>query len=192
MSKTIYDKETDESLVEYYRNSHDLVYIGELYLRYTKLVYGVSMKYLQNEDDAQDATMSIFEKLVTELKKHQVTAFRPWLYMVVKNYCMMEFRKSTKQKKKQADLKIISESSVEIATDLHLENRDDKEIVLKQLELGMQQLKEDQKMCLQLFYIENKSYKEIVEQTNYTINEVKSHIQNGKRNLKNYMTEHNG
>jgi RNA polymerase sigma factor (sigma-70 family) len=192
LSKTIYDKETDESLVEYYRNSHDLVYIGELYLRYTKLVYGVSMKYLQNEDDAQDATMSIFEKLVTELKKHQVTAFRPWLYMVVKNYCMMEFRKSTKQKKKQADLKIISESSVEIATDLHLENRDDKEIVLKQLELGMQQLKEDQKMCLQLFYIENKSYKEIVEQTNYTINEVKSHIQNGKRNLKNYMTEHNG
>lgn len=192
MSKTQYDKETDESLVEYYRNSHDLVYIGELYLRYTKLVYGVSMKYLQNEDDAQDATMSIFEKLVTELKKHQVTAFRPWLYMVVKNYCMMEFRKSTKQRKNQADLKIVTEHNVEMPADLHLENRDDKEIVLKQLELGMQQLKEDQKMCLQLFYIENKSYKEIVDKTNYTINEVKSHIQNGKRNLKNYMTENNG
>jgi RNA polymerase sigma factor (sigma-70 family) len=192
LSKTIYDKETDESLVEYYRNSHDLVYIGELYLRYTKLVFGVSMKYLQNEDDAHDATMSIFEKLITELKKHHVTAFRPWLYMVAKNYCMMEFRKSAKQRKNQVELKIVTQDSVEMASDLHLENRDDKEIVLKQLELGMQQLKEDQKMCLQLFYIENKSYKEIVEKTNYTINEVKSHIQNGKRNLKNYMTENNG
>lgn len=192
MSKPQYDKETDESLVEYYRNSHDLVYIGELYLRYTKLVYGVSMKYLQNEDDAQDATMCVFEKLITELKKHQVTAFRPWLYMVVKNYCMMEFRKSNKERKGQADLKIVTENNVEMPADLHLGNRDDKEIVLKQLELGMQQLKEDQKMCIQLFYIENKSYKEIVEKTNYTVNEVKSHIQNGKRNLKNYMTENNG
>ena len=192
MSKPQYDKETDESLVEYYRNSHDLVYIGELYLRYTKLVYGVSMKYLQNEDDAQDATMSVFEKLITELKKHQVTAFRPWLYMVVKNYCMMEFRKSNKQRKSEADLKIVTANNVEMPTDLHLENRDDKEMVLKQLEQGMQQLKEDQKICLQLFYIENKSYKEIVEKTNYTVNEVKSHIQNGKRNLKNYMTENNG
>jgi len=150
------------------------------------------MKYLQNEDDAHDATMSIFEKLITELKKHHVTAFRPWLYMVAKNYCMMEFRKSAKQRKNQVELKIVTQDSVEMASDLHLENRDDKEIVLKQLELGMQQLKEDQKMCLQLFYIENKSYKEIVEKTNYTINEVKSHIQNGKRNLKNYMTENNG
>jgi len=192
LSKPQYDKETDESLVEYYRNSHDLVYIGELYLRYTKLVYGVSMKYLQNEDDAQDATMSVFEKLITELKKHQVTAFRPWLYMVVKNYCMMEFRKSNKQRKSEADLKIVTANNVEMPTDLHLENRDDKEMVLKQLEQGMQQLKEDQKICLQLFYIENKSYKEIVEKTNYTVNEVKSHIQNGKRNLKNYMTENNG
>ncbi len=192
MSKLQYDKETDESLVEYYRNSHDLVYIGELYLRYTKLVYGVSMKYLQNEDDAQDATMSIFEKLVTELKRHQISLFRPWLYMVAKNYCMMEFRKSNKQRKNQADLKIVTAHNVEMPADLHLENRDDKEVVLKQLELGMQQLKEDQKMCLQLFYIENKSYKEIVDKTNYTINEVKSHIQNGKQNLKNYMTENNG
>ena len=85
MSKNNYNSVSDEDLVEYYRNSHDTVYVGELYTRYTHLVYGVCMKYLQNDNDAKDATMQIFEKLLKELKKHHITAFKQRLYMVVKN-----------------------------------------------------------------------------------------------------------
>ena len=69
---------TDEELVERYRNSHETVYIGELYQRYTHLVFGVCMKYFKDEATAEDASMQIFEKLITELKKHHITAFKPW------------------------------------------------------------------------------------------------------------------
>jgi RNA polymerase sigma-70 factor (ECF subfamily) len=101
VSKSKYDKATDEELVEMFKNSHDNLYMGELYIRYTDLVFGVCLKYLQNKDDAQDATMQIFEKLIADLKKHKIATFKPWLYMVVKNYCMMEFRKATSRNKNE-------------------------------------------------------------------------------------------
>ena len=96
---------TDEELVHRYRNSHETTYIGELYQRYTHLVFGVCMKYLHNDAEAEDATMQIFEKLIQDLKKHHITSFKPWLHMVVKNHCMMHFRKETNLGKKKATLK---------------------------------------------------------------------------------------
>lgn len=99
------DFTTDEDLVQMYRNSHNTAYIGELYVRYTHLVMGVCMKYLKDEAAAEDATMQIFEKLIQELKKHHVQAFKPWLHTVVKNHCMMHFRQETRQQKNELELK---------------------------------------------------------------------------------------
>jgi RNA polymerase sigma-70 factor (ECF subfamily) len=183
VSKSKYDKATDEELVEMFKNSQDNLYMGELYIRYTDLVFGVCLKYLQNKDDAQDATMQIFEKLIADLKKHKIATFKPWLYMVVKNYCMMEFRKATSRNKNE---KAYNDSSVSVEkTDApHLEEQQDKEMVLAQLENGLGSLNEAQQKCIKLFYVNDKSYKEISEETGFSMNDVKSHIQNGKRNLK--------
>jgi RNA polymerase sigma factor (sigma-70 family) len=188
VSKSKYDKATDEELVEMFKNSHDNLYMGELYIRYTDLVFGVCLKYLQNKDDAQDATMQIFEKLIADLKKHKIATFKPWLYMVVKNYCMMEFRKATSRNKNEKAYKD-SSVSVEKMDAPHLEEQQDKEIVLAQLENGLGLLNEAQQKCIKLFYVNDKSYKEISEETGFSMNDVKSHIQNGKRNLKNHLTK---
>lgn len=183
---------TDEELVEYYRNSHDTVYIGELYLRYTHLVYGVCLKYLNDSHDAKDATMQIFEQLIRELKKHRITAFKSWLYTVVKNFCLMEFRKENAQKQKSKKMTKELLGNVETDEQAHLEEVEDKEALLLAMERGLSELNEQQQKCLQLFYKENLSYKEIQQQTGFELNEVKSHIQNGKRNLKQYMTDKHG
>ena len=45
-------------------------------------------------------------------------------------------------------------------------------------------LKENQRVCVELFYLKNKSYQEIANETEFSLNEIKSYIQNGKRNLK--------
>jgi RNA polymerase sigma-70 factor (ECF subfamily) len=52
---------------------------------------------------------------------------------------------------------------------------------------AVESLNPDQRLCVSMMYLEDKSYKDIADQTGYTLNEVKSHIQNGKRNLKNYL-----
>lgn len=189
MSKINYHNVADEDLVEYYRNSHDTVYVGELYTRYTHLVYGVCMKYLQNDNDAKDATMQIFEKLLKELKKHHITAFKPWLYMVVKNYCMMEFRKAASQKTNTQKIVKEQQQNVETDVDAHLDEKAEKELMLNGLEKGLSALKPEQQQCVKLFYLEEMSYKDIAEKTGFSLNDVKSHIQNGKRNLKLFLTE---
>lgn len=180
---------SDEELVQRYRNSHDSAYVGELYIRYTHLVYGVCLKYLKNDADAQDATMQIFEKLLKELKKHHIAIFKPWLYTVVKNHCMMEFRKESQIQKNSEKLKKELQKNVEIEPTVHLTEENEKELILKKLEEGMYDLKDEQKLCVEQFYLMNKSYQQIADEHDFTINEVKSFIQNGKRNLKIYMTQ---
>lgn len=180
---------SDEELVHRYRNSHDTAYIGELYVRYTHLVYGVCLKYFQNDADAQDAVMQIFEKLIKELKKHHIDAFKPWLHTVVKNHCMMQFRKDAGTAKKEAELKNNIKVSVESTDPNHQDMEADKEIIVQYLSNGMESLRDEQRICVEMFYIKNLSYQQIADITGFSLNEVKSYIQNGKRNLKNYITE---
>ena len=174
----------DKILLEKYRTSGDLELLGELYSRYMQLVYGLCLKYLQNRDDAGDAVMQIFEKIIEELRTHEVVNLKSWLYVVSRNFCLMEIRK----RKKIVDISEASEKNedlfMESADDMHpIEERLD-DIKLKKC---LEELNNEQKRCIELFYYKEKCYKEISENTKYDIKKVKSYIQNGKRNLKNCM-----
>lgn len=179
------DHLSDLELIESYKNSHDNTFVGELYKRYTHLIFGVCMKYLKNEDDAQDASIQIFEKLLTDLKKHEVQQFKAWLHMVCKNFCLMKLRSDSSKQKHFTEMQKDFVSIMESSTELHLTNENKKEIQLTYMEECMQGLNEDQRLCVELFYLQEKSYQQVVEATNYSMNNVKSFIQNGKRNLKN-------
>jgi len=141
------------------------------------------MKYLKNEDRSKDAVMQIFEKLFTDLLKHKVENFKPWLHMVVRNHCLGLLRKDQSLKKNEITYKTEFDF-MEIEDDEHLisENKHEKNIT--NLGNALKQLKTEQKECVELFYIQEKSYNEITDLTGYPIKKVKSYIQNGKRNLK--------
>jgi len=174
----------DEELLGHFHNSGNMEVIGELYRRYAHLVLGVCLKYLKDQENAHDATMQIFEKLIDDLKVNRIENFKSWLYTVAKNSCLMEIRKHGSE---QRHMEIIKENSgenfVEIWEELHL-NHVDGEKRLAALTHALTQLNQEQRTCVQMIYLENKSYKEIADLTGMDINHVKSHIQNGKRNLK--------
>lgn len=176
----------EQDLIAKYQQSGDLEILGKLYKNYMHLVYGVCLKYLKNREESQDAVMQIFEKIVVSLKKSEVDNFKSWLYVVTKNFCLMKLRSNRhKQELKQQD---ISETYVENTVMLHhIDDGDGMESDLSKLELCIEQLKIEQKTCVQLFYLEKKTYVEIVNTTNYDLKKVKSYIQNGKRNLKTCM-----
>ena len=178
----------DLDLASLYKESGDNRIVGELFQRYTHLVLGVCMKYLKNPDAAQDAVMQVFEKLLEDLKKHHIKDnFKGWLYIVAKNHCMMQLRSQQsmlgKQKELKKDFPVLMESSYF----LHLDNENDKEAMLVMLEDCIKKLNDHQKMAVQLFFLQEKCYQEVAEETGFTMLEVKSYIQNGKRNLKNCM-----
>lgn len=184
---------SDEVLLSEYKRSGDNKYTGELFKRYAHLVLGVCMKYLKNIDEAQDTTMIVFEKLLAELRHTDVQHFKSWLYMVAKNQCLMQLRK---QKGKEtvaleAESTENDDSGMENEPFGHLDDIDLKEIKLQQLEAGITTLNDEQRLCIDLFYLQDKSYVEITEITGFELNKVKSYIQNGKRNLKIYLDKNN-
>lgn len=170
---------SDEELIREYRRSESLVIVGELYHRYTALVYGVCLKYLKDREESRDAVMQIFEKLVSSLKTHDIQQFRPWLYVTARNYCLMQLRS-----RKGKHFEEISPVLMETGTHGHPEEGTEMELNLAKLEKCIEKLVHEQKECVRLFYLEQKCYKEITVCTGYDLNKVKSYIQNGKRNLK--------
>ncbi len=169
----------DKQLVEAYKQSGDLAVLGQLYQRYMELVYGVCLKYLKDPEPAKDAVMQIFEELVIKLKKHEVDNFRGWLHQVAKNHCLMQLR--TPKNLKTVELKT---ELVQSGENVHLNGVLEKEENFKKLEYCIGTLSNDQQMAIRLFYLEEKCYNEIVEITGMEWNQVRSFIQNGRRNLK--------
>ena len=175
---------TDHELILKYRENADPDVIAELFQRYTHLVYGVSLKYLADRDDAKDAVMEIFEGLFEDILKNEIHNFKSWLHTVTRNHCLMKLRKA---KSVRMEIEALDEKSketyMEIPGELHQEVESE-EFTRKELESAMDSLKEPQRQCIELVYLKEKSYMEVCEITGYSMNEVKSHVQNGKRNLK--------
>lgn len=171
----------DETLVSHYLETGDKIFVAELFERYTHLVYGICLNYLQDPEQSKDAVMDIFESLFHKLKIHQVNSFRNWLYSVTRNHCLMIIRKSgTVNRFKDKFMQLNNYIDTDFLEEDYPVN---KSFVLS----AVNRLNMEQGTCIRLMYIEDKSYREISAITGYSLNEVKSHIQNGKRNLKNYL-----
>jgi len=173
---------SDEELLRLFDRNGSLDTLGELYSRYMHLVYGVSMKYLGSREDAKDIVMQIFEKLVTDLPGQEVRNFKSWLYVLTKNHCLMQIRS-----KKSADGRMegytIEQAFMESEQEMHPIDREDHSVE-EALKRCIEQLKNEQKQCIELFYYEKHCYQEIAEQLGMSEKKVKSYLQNGKRNLK--------
>lgn len=171
----------DSDLLRLYKAEGDKKYVAELFKRYSHLVLGICMNYLKDKDEAKDATIQIFEKMFSELYEKEVQTFKNWIVFVSRNHCISMLRKLEIEKKRREDY-IRSESGA--ASGVDLEDALKKEREYDHLYKSMNMLNDEQKKCLQLFYLNNMSYTEIADKTGYTLKQVKSFLQNGKRNLK--------
>lgn len=167
----------DTELLEKFYADGDNQWLGILLQRYTLLLLGTCMKYLKDEEEAKDSVQQIFLKAIAELQKYKVAYFKSWLYMVAKNHCLMKLRD------KNIVVSIDDEKHIQTDEQNNQELRD-KEKTLSLIESSLTELNQEQKTCIILFYLQKKSYNEIAENTGYSVLQVKSYIQNGKRNLK--------
>jgi RNA polymerase sigma-70 factor, ECF subfamily len=178
----------DEQLITRYAQTLDKEIIGILYQRYTHLLFSVCFKYLGNDADAEDTVMLVFEKLFEQLKKTEIQNFKSWIYTITKNECLMQLRhRKSGERVKEENLKKLDVEIMESVPLNHLLSEGDGEHRIRYLETAIQDLSSEQKLCIELFFLNEKSYREVEQITGYSYNEVKSHIQNGKRNLKQMM-----
>lgn len=171
---------TDQELLENFYTDRDNQWLGILLQRYTLLLLGVSMKYLKNEEEAKDSVQQIFLKAITEMQKYRVNYFKSWIYMVAKNHCLMKLRDG--HGKIPTELTERSMTIKEEETDLQALLQNDQSLDV--MNEALKELNEEQQQCVTLFYLEKKSYSDIMEVTGFKMMQVKSYIQNGKRNLR--------
>lgn len=184
------DALSDEALLEAYQASGDLALLSSLYKRYMGLVYAVCLKYLKNQPAAEDAVMDIFETLIEKVKSYDIQRFKPWLGTVARNHCLMQLRKKSidtvsfepefMHSDQKEHLSGISMASFPWDEEAGAE----KQTRLEHMEQCLQQLVQQQKTCISLFYLQGKCYQEVAEMTGFALDRVRSYIQNGRRNLK--------
>lgn len=181
-SQNYNDTDDNELLQNFYRD-HDNEWLGILLPRYTLLLLGVCMKYLKNEQDAKDCVQQIFLKVINELHKYKVEYFKSWIYMIAKNHCLMKLRDKGKVTSELNEhITRVPDDSPEKMSLV------EKEVLMNKMMEAMKQLSPEQQQCVRLFYLEKKSYADITDITGFSMMQVKSYIQNGKRNLRLMMS----
>lgn len=178
----------DAQLIRIYKQSGKLEDLATLYQRYMNLVYGVCLRYF-DEEASKDAVMQIFEELIVKLQHHEVQNFKSWLHVLTRNHCLMKLRAMKNKESREVSLDGLPVMENEQFT--HHEGGTALETNLQEMEKCMETLPEEQKRSVDLFYLKEKSYKEVADLTGYEMKKVKSYIQNGKRNLKNCMEQQN-
>jgi RNA polymerase sigma-70 factor (ECF subfamily) len=172
------DHMTDSELLELYYQDKDPEWIGRLLERYTLLLLGVCMKYVKDENEAKDCVQQIFLKVLTEVSKYRIDYFKSWLYMVAKNHCLMRLRNNGIKGPKELKEEML------VHTEPEKEELIKNEQTYDLLEDAITELSEEQRQCVILFYLKKNSYQQVTEKTGFNLLQVKSYIQNGKRNLK--------
>lgn len=176
------EQASDEDLVKLLRNG-DRASLGCLWDRYSHLLFGVGVKYLKDSERSKDTVGELFADLPALLAKHQVERFRPWVHTVMRNRCLLVLRNS----------KHSSTIPEELLQDVAQEEHDAavlREADLQRLEHAIEQLNDGQRTCIQLFHLERRSYEEVAEKTGFAPDQVRSYLQNGRRNLRIILERH--
>jgi RNA polymerase sigma factor (sigma-70 family) len=182
VTKDPYIHITDQELLDHYYAEGNNEWLGILLQRYTLLLLGVCMKYLKNEEEAKDCVQQIFMKIITELPKYKVEYFKSWIYTIARNHCLMKLRDRHSPPAALTD-NMLAAWDEDAGKNKHLE----KDQLLELMSEALEELGKEQKVCVILFYLDKRSYQEIADSTSFTLMQVKSHIQNGKRNIKLLM-----
>lgn len=174
---------SDEELLKHYKQSGNKELFADLFKKHVTVVYGTCLFYLQDKDEAQDATMQLFEKLILDINNREIDNFKGWLSFVVRNHCISLIRKNKSQTKNIKSYYEFEYNAPDYEQEEKINSVSD-DVLLENMKECLPKLKENQRICVELFYLKNKSYQDIANETNFSLNEIKSYIQNGKRNLK--------
>ena len=169
--KNKYQRQIDRELINSFTSSNDRMALNELFKRYTHLVASIALGILKEEEKAKNAVVNIFKSIMIDLKKNDIRNFNAWVYNVTKRHCF-------KVKNMENGFEYRDDFDEILEKDLLLQKHSE---ILKN---SILQINIHQKTCIDFFYFQGLSYSEITEETGLSIEEVKSHIQNGKKNIK--------
>lgn len=166
-------------LIKNFISSGDKKFWGVIFEKYKKNIFIQCFKILNNEEEAKDLTSEVFIRAIEKIHLYKPDMpLLPWLYGIAKHLCIDHIRRKQRIQftriENEEDLKAEEET---------IEDEDTNE-VRERVKKAIDKLKRPQRTCFCLFYMQQKSYNEIAGITGYSYDEVRSHIQNGRRKFK--------
>lgn len=176
--------EEDNLSVEKYLQSRDPQYWGTLYEKYRQPTFLLCMRIVRNVEEAKDLAAETFIKAFEHLERFKPGhPFLPWLSRIATNLCVDHLRRRNRFR-----FQAVAENHVVANSDGESSAEDQEELKTRILK-AIKMLKRAQRRCFCLFYIHRLSYQEISELTGYSLQQVRSHIQNGRRKFKICMEQ---
>ncbi|MFQ5652297.1 MAG: RNA polymerase sigma factor [bacterium] len=140
------------------------------------------MKMVKNTEEAKDLAGETFIRVFNQIEKFRLDApFSPWLKRIATNLCIDHLRKRSRFRHQ-----VIEEHQGATHPDMNGELVNQNNLRKKILHV-LKGLKPAQRRCFCLFYLHDLSYREITKLTGYSFDQVRSHIQNGRRKFKILM-----
>lgn len=170
-----YQHLSDEELIMRFHQTADNFWLGCLFQRHTLLLIGIAHKYMKDAALAEDAVQQVFLKALQSFPQEPIKNVKGWLYILTRNHCLQQLRQHHPyQSIEPLEDHSPAEESETLVTEANLH----------QMEQALEALSPEQRQSIVLFYLKKYSYEQIITHTGYTYLQVKSYIQNGKRNLK--------
>jgi RNA polymerase sigma factor (sigma-70 family) len=166
----------DEELVRLFQSSADGNIFAELFGRHRRHIYSVCRGFFCDGSFAEDATQETFLRAYQSIHSFHDGNFCAWLHRIAKHVCIDLLRKLRREVGAE-------ESEMEtIPGESDLDEKADLRIAVKKVRKEIEALSTEQRQCLEMT-IEGYSYEETAGRTGLSVKAVKSHIQNGRRNL---------
>ncbi|WP_339841610.1 sigma-70 family RNA polymerase sigma factor [uncultured Maribacter sp.] len=176
-SNTVDDRYTDIELIEQIVTNKDALLFGELYDRYSKLVYNKCLGFAKSNKEAEDLTQDIFLMLYVKLGSFKGTSkFSTWLYSFTYNFCVNYVNRNKERKINDNSVKFDSQEEVpvDVTDNLLLQMQVDK--LKKALEL----IAPEDKSLLLLKYQDGASIKELEDVLEIKSSAIKMRLKRAK------------
>lgn len=166
---------SDEQILKEFSLTGDTQLIGELFKKYQKDIFGIAYYYLKDYEKSLDTVSDVFVVIIQTMKDKEVSNFKKWAFAICRNQALKKLRDNKTFINLTESLNLSVENvPQQVYSDKLIEKISD----------FIASLKDKQKTCIEQFYLKGKSYNIISKEFGMTLKEVKSNIQNGKRNLK--------
>jgi len=160
----------------------------QLVERYQYFVFTIAFKILRSREEAEEAAQDVFVKVYKTLNSYeQKSKFSTWLYTVTYRTAIDVARKK----------QLLTDSIDDDAHFLQIEDAEDNPLqevqhgdLQTQLQFVINQLRPDDAALITLFYLNEKTVKEISEITGLTETNIKTKLHRTREALRDYLSEH--
>jgi RNA polymerase sigma-70 factor (ECF subfamily) len=164
----------------------DTLAFNRLVLKWERSIYNLSLRMLQNADEAAEATQEVFMSAFKNVRKFRQDAqFSTWLYRIATNHCISRLRRRPQGVQVSLDERHGAHPALEDLPATHSQEQQYfRQESCRQVLSALQHLTPEQRAIVELKFFQDQTFEQIAAATQIPMSTVKSRLYSGLEVLK--------